>query len=153
LNPKNFTWGSAALLDGPEKHRSSIASDLGNPYGFTDRLDYILVRNGVSTSTSQLLSNQWPNGSSLWDCALGEEGKECFPSDHAGVFAQLILESENQPLINEPLPENRIVSWARIGVVTAFGLTIVLLLWLPYRFILRPLVILPLGQKFSDRKS
>ncbi len=149
LNPKNFTWGSAALLDGPEKDRISIASDLGNRYGFTDRLDYILVRNGVSTSTSQLLSNKWPQGSSLWDCALGEEGKKCFPSDHAGVFAQLILESENQPLINDPLLENQIIPWARIGVVTALGLTIVLLLWLPYRFILRPLVILPLGQKFK----
>jgi len=86
-NPRNFTWGASALLDGPDKKRAKIAKQLGNQYGFTDRLDYIFTKNVYATVSSKIIGNVWPDGSGVWNCG----SKICFPSDHAGVVATIEL--------------------------------------------------------------
>ena len=86
-NPRYFTWGASALLNGPDKKRVLDAKKFGNQYGFTDRLDYIFTKNVYATVSSKIIGNVWPDGSGVWDC-----GKEkCFPSDHAGVVATIEL--------------------------------------------------------------
>ena len=86
-NPRYFTWGATALLNGPDKSRIKSAKEFGNQYGFTDRLDYIFTKNAYATVSSKIIGNVWPDGSSVWDC-----GKDkCFASDHAGVIATIEL--------------------------------------------------------------
>jgi len=86
-NPRYFTWGASALLNGPDKKRISAAKKFGNQYGFTDRLDYIFTKNAYATVSSKIIGNVWPDGTGVWDC-----GKDkCFPSDHAGVVATIEL--------------------------------------------------------------
>lgn len=87
-NPKYFTWGAAALLNGPDKARATTALEYGNQYGFTDRLDYVFTKNMYATISSKLIGNTYPDGSSIWDC--GKNGMErCFASDHAGIVATI----------------------------------------------------------------
>ncbi|KRO51360.1 MAG: hypothetical protein ABR62_01915 [Actinobacteria bacterium BACL2 MAG-120820-bin50] len=86
-NARYFTWGAAALLDGPDKRRAKIAKQLGNQYGFTDRLDYIFTKNVYATVSSKIIGNVWPDGSGVWNCG----SKICFPSDHAGVVSTIEL--------------------------------------------------------------
>jgi endonuclease/exonuclease/phosphatase family metal-dependent hydrolase len=89
-DPKFFSWGAAALLDGPDPKRAEVAASYGNQYGFTDRLDYILTKNVYANSSSKMIGAIYPDGSSIWDC--GEAGeKKCFASDHAGVVATIEL--------------------------------------------------------------
>lgn len=73
-NPLNFTWGMNALLTGPDPKRAESAKQMGNPYGFTDRLDYIFVKNGVTGKTSKIIGLKPP-----------------FGTDHAGVVSTLNL--------------------------------------------------------------
>jgi hypothetical protein len=84
-DPRYFTWGASALLNGPDSNRIEVAKELGNQYGFTDRLDYIFTKNVYATVSSKLIGNIYPDGSSIWDC--GDE--KCFASDHAGLVATI----------------------------------------------------------------
>jgi hypothetical protein len=86
-DPKFFSWGAGALLDGPDPDRALVATSYGNQYGFTDRLDYIFTKNVYANSSSKMIGNIYPDGSSIWDCG----NKKCFASDHAGVVATIEL--------------------------------------------------------------
>lgn len=86
-NPRYFTWGATALLNGPDKLRVENAKEFGNQYGFTDRLDYIFTKNAYATVSSKIIGNVWPDGSSVWDCGTNR----CFATDHAGVVATIEL--------------------------------------------------------------
>jgi len=100
-NPRYFTWGASALLNGPDKKRALDAKKFGNQYGFTDRLDYIFTKNVYATVSSKIIGNVWPDGSGVWDC-----GKDkCFPSDHAGVVATIEL-PRSAGAIDPDLPEH-----------------------------------------------
>jgi endonuclease/exonuclease/phosphatase family metal-dependent hydrolase len=100
-NPRYFTWGATALLNGPDKKRLPFAKKFGNQYGFTDRLDYIFTKNTYATVSSKIIGNVWPDGTGVWDC-----GKEkCFPTDHAGVVATIEL-PRSAGAIDADLPEH-----------------------------------------------
>jgi hypothetical protein len=115
-DPRNHTWGTSALLAGPDPARLDAALAEGNPWGFTDRLDHVLVRGGIEPLEAEVVGNEWPDGPDTWDCdhpdqvaataatthRLEEAGElteddvvrdrgVCLPSDHAGVVAQLRL--------------------------------------------------------------
>ena len=111
-DPANFTWGMSALLAGPEINRYSAASKAGNEYGFTDRLDYIFTKNGAKASSSRIIGNTWPQGST-WSCLNEEQMANaleiaeamnrdmptdhfCNSSDHAGVVASIALQSNSK---------------------------------------------------------
>jgi endonuclease/exonuclease/phosphatase family metal-dependent hydrolase len=100
-NPRYFTWGAGALLDGPDKKRSKAAEEFGNQYGFTDRLDYIFTKNAYATVSSKIIGNVWPDGSGVWNCGT----KICFPSDHAGVVATIEL-PRSAGAIDPDLPDH-----------------------------------------------
>ena len=86
-DPKNFSWGATALLNGPDPLRAVEAKKMGNDFGFTDRLDYIFTKNfGVKISSS-MAGNTWPTGISIWDCKT----EKCFATDHAGIVAAIEL--------------------------------------------------------------
>jgi endonuclease/exonuclease/phosphatase family metal-dependent hydrolase len=74
LNPLNYTWGINALLTGVDPKRAAAAKQMGNPNGFTDRLDYIFIRNGLTEKSSKIIGIKPPYG-----------------SDHAGVVSTLFL--------------------------------------------------------------
>ena len=71
-DPINFTWGMNALLTGADPLRGSAAKQMGNSNGFTDRLDYIFIKNGLQSKTSKIIGTKAPYG-----------------SDHAGVVATI----------------------------------------------------------------
>ena len=100
-DPRYFTWGASALLNGPDSNRIEVAKEFGNQYGFTDRLDYIFTKNVYATVSSKLIGNIYPDGSSIWDC--GDE--KCFASDHAGLVAT--IEIPRSMAIQDPaLPDH-----------------------------------------------
>ena len=86
-DPRYFTWGASALLNGPDEARVDVAREFGNQYGFTDRLDYIFTRNVYATVSTKLIGNVYPDGSSIWDCG----SEKCFASDHAGIVSTIEL--------------------------------------------------------------
>ena len=71
-NPLNFTWGMNALLTGPDSGRDIAAMKMGNSQGFTARLDYIFIKNGLQSKSSKIIGTKAPYG-----------------SDHAGVVATI----------------------------------------------------------------
>ena len=71
-NPSSFTWGMNALLTGPDPERAKAARKMGNQYGFTDRLDYIFVKNGIKVVSTKIIGQTPPYG-----------------TDHAGVVTNL----------------------------------------------------------------
>lgn len=71
-DPNNFTWGMNALLTGPDPLRGAAARKMGNSNGFTDRLDYIFIRNGLKVKSSKIVGTNPP-----------------FGSDHAGVVVKI----------------------------------------------------------------
>jgi len=116
FDPMNYTWGSQSELAGPDSRRVDAALAMGNPYGFTDRLDYIFTKNGTtlkSKNSPQILGNVWPYSADNWTCentdtqvsnteamsavlsGAGVIGAPvtgtgvCFPTDHAGVVSEL----------------------------------------------------------------
>lgn len=113
-DPKHFSWGASALLDGPDPKRAQVATQYGNQYGFTDRLDYIFTKNVYSNISSKMIGNIYPDGSSIWDCGK----KKCFASDHAGVVA--IIEIPRAVNTQDPaLPEHArfpIGFWHFVGI-------------------------------------
>ena len=115
-DPMNYTWGSQAELAGPDSRRIEAALAMGNPYGFTDRLDYVFVKNGVtvkSKNSPTVIGNVWPDSPDNWTCEntanqidnteamsqiLADAGVigapilgtgVCFPTDHAGLVSEL----------------------------------------------------------------
>lgn len=71
----NYTWGSQSELAGPDSSRVDTALAMGNPYGFTDRLDYMFVKNGVkikSKNSPAIIGNVWPYSSDNWTCGTND---------------------------------------------------------------------------------
>jgi endonuclease/exonuclease/phosphatase family metal-dependent hydrolase len=118
-DPRNFTWGASALLAGPDLARVEAARRAGNPYGFTDRLDFVFLRNGARALDAHLIGNTWPDGDDLWACSTPAQATSaaqaatalgvadpattrCLPTDHAGVVATIALPASTA--INPPLP-------------------------------------------------
>ncbi len=150
LDGANLTWGTGAELAGPEPLRLEAALEMGNPYGFTDRLDYVLTRGGIEVEDARIIGNRWPDGDDLWTCdaptqvatarAAAEalvaagvlervpEETRCLPTDHAGVVAELALPQTGAEAA--PPPPTR---WrSPIGVWGAAGLLLLgaLVWWL-----------------------
>lgn len=137
---KNFTWGMSALLAGPDEKRYRAALKMGNNYGFTDRLDYIFVKNGAKVLSSAIVGNTWPQGST-WVCSneeqinnaalIADEMKVEMPStrfcndtDHSSVVAQVMLPNyleESAPLDpHNPFP---ISFWNWVGILLLISLS------------------------------
>ena len=79
LDPINNTWGMNALLTGPDPDRLKYSQQIGNFAGYSDRLDYIFVRNGASAVASQLIGALPPNN---------------LNSDHAGIVSLIRIDSQ-----------------------------------------------------------
>ena len=123
LDPKNYTWGADALLAGPAPDRIKASVAMGANGVFTDRLDYIMIKNGASAFNGAIFGAQWPEGLDTWSCSSREQialtndgasalGKKlppaksegrCLPSDHAGIAGAADLPASE---IRDPrLPE------------------------------------------------
>jgi hypothetical protein len=144
----NLTWGSDAELAGPDVRRLDEALALGNPAGFTDRLDYVLVRGDIEVVDARVIGNAWPDSPDLWACdaptqqATAQAAAErlveagvldavppslgCLPTDHAGIVAELRLPATGL-VASEPPP----VIWrSPIGLWSGIGLLLLaLLVW------------------------
>jgi len=72
LDPKNFTWGMNAELSGADEKRLEAAKKMGNKFGFSDRLDYVFVKNNIILRSAQIIGVKPP-----------------YASDHAGVVAKV----------------------------------------------------------------
>lgn len=104
FDPKNFTWGMNALLNGPDKVRLVAAEKMGNQYGFTDRLDYVFLKNGAKAISSSLIGNT-PPVKGMW------------ASDHAGTVIKVSLPASTQE--SPALPEHApfpISFWNWVGI-------------------------------------
>ena len=106
LLPENYTWGMNALLTGPDPVRLKVAKQLGNNAGYTDRLDYVFVKNGVSVTSSGLIGATPPNN---------------LNTDHAGIVATLAINS-NVSERSADLPEHApfpisFWQWVGLGIV------------------------------------
>ncbi len=106
INPNNFTWGMNALLTGPDKKRLNAAQEMGNATGFTDRLDYIFVKNGANVISSSIIGNIQP-ANSRWN------------TDHAGVVAMVSLpvNRDVSPALDAHAPFP-ISFWNWVGIAT-----------------------------------
>ena len=113
LDPVNFTWGASATLAGPAADRVQAGLTMGNPIGFTDRLDYVFTRGDITVDSARLVGDAWPIGPDTWTCstesqilntaqmesAIGApttvppDTGVCFPTDHAGILATLLVSS------------------------------------------------------------
>jgi hypothetical protein len=93
---------------------------MGNPYGFTDRLDYVFMKNGVTATNAKIVDYSWPKSPTSWNCG----NLECFPSDHAGLVATLYIPvSSSQDPALDPNSRFPIGIWdgvliALLGLVT-----------------------------------
>ena len=137
LDPANATWGASALLAGPDPGR--LASATSNPFGFTDRLDYIFVKNGVSVVTTDLIGEAWPQGEDMWACDSPDQQRNaeevasqmqvelgvafCLPTDHVGLVALLDV-----PSTPTEAPQDR-TTFIVLGIVIVVGLTGVITFW------------------------
>ena len=136
FDPIESSWGASALLAGPDPVRLADALAMGNPSGFTDRLDYVFLRNGVTPASAQLVGNLWPDGPGIWQCdspdqiantqaagrVLAAAGRpappaghgQCLPSDHAGVVAAVAVDA-TRSTADDPAPTEhhpiRLVWW------------------------------------------
>ena len=100
--PATFTWGMSALLNGADPKRKAAAVKMGNKLGYTDRLDYIFVKNGIKVLTSKVIGQTPPYG-----------------TDHAGVVAKLRVTAEGS-VISEPLDSHSrfpISFWEGFGIL------------------------------------
>lgn len=137
-NPVNYSWGSSELLAGPDDNRYQAGLAMGNTGGFTDRLDYVFVKNGVTTISSRIIGNQWPVGLSTWQCNSPEQRENtrklagiqridipqvgfCYATDHAGVVSTMGVSNVgsssdfNVPPAHQPFP---ISFWQWVGIGT-----------------------------------
>ncbi|MFM9151904.1 MAG: endonuclease/exonuclease/phosphatase family protein [Candidatus Planktophila sp.] len=103
-DPTAFTWGMNALLTAPDGNRVEAAKQMGNYSGFTDRLDYIFLRNGIEVITSRVIGTEAP-----------------YASDHAGIVSELEITSANPDLdapldAHQPFPIS-VWQWIGLGIV------------------------------------
>jgi len=101
-DPSTYSWGMNALLTGPDAERAQAAKKMGNNFGFTDRLDYIFVKNGVNVLTSKMIGQTAPYG-----------------TDHAGVVTELNITALGS-VVSAPLDaHNRfpISFWKGVGLL------------------------------------
>lgn len=136
---KNATWGAGALLAGPDPKRQRTALEMGNSYGFTDRLDYVFLSSQLSAASARVVGNTWPIGENLWPCNSDEQNElsrlaiskmdssliadaqeltQCLPSDHAGLVVEVSVPSSDAmastyPDAHSPFP---IGFWKGIGI-------------------------------------
>lgn len=107
LNPVNFSWGMNSLLTGPDLSRKQAALEMGNKQGFTDRLDYVFLKNGATLLGSTLIGNNPPKNG-IW------------ASDHAGlvVKVRIPVSKELSPTLDphKPFPIS-FWNWAGIFLV------------------------------------
>ena len=90
-------------MTGPDPVRLKVAKQLGNNAGYTDRLDYVFVKNGVSVTSSGLIGATPPNN---------------LNTDHAGIVATLAINS-NVSERSADLPEHApfpISFWQWVGI-------------------------------------
>lgn len=151
FEPANATYGASSLLAGPDPQRLAAALAAGNAFGFTDRLDYVFVRNAVRPTGGELTGHIWPFGPSVWPCETAEQiantaaaaavlaaaGRDtppqgagiCLPSDHAGVVVSLQVDDgasvagDPPPIGHDPF---RLVWW---HLVVAMGALVAAALW------------------------
>ena len=103
LLPENYTWGMNALLTGPDPVRLKVAKELGNNAGYTDRLDYVFVKNGADVISAKIIGDTPPNN---------------LNTDHAGVVTELSINS-NVSERSADLPEHApfpISFWQWVGI-------------------------------------
>lgn len=118
LDPRNYSWGMSALLQGPDPVRLKAAQSMGNQFGFTDRLDYIFIKNGISVISSRMIGNTYPEGST-WQCGT----KKCNDTDHAGVVVTVSF--PESVVIDQTLPEHApfpISFWNWVGIGLSAGI-------------------------------
>ncbi len=137
----NLTWGSDAELAGPDPRRIEAALEMGNTAGFTDRLDYVLVRGGIEVLDARVVGADWPQGPDLWACdaptqqatarvaaeRLVETGVldavpetlRCLPTDHAGIVADLRLPATGLAASEAPpsVWRSPIGLWSGVGLL------------------------------------
>jgi hypothetical protein len=95
-----------ALLTGPDPDRLKYSQQMGNFAGYSDRLDYIFVRNGAIPIASQLIGALPPDN---------------LNSDHAGVVSLLSIDSQITER-SADLPEHApfpISFWQWVGIALA----------------------------------
>jgi endonuclease/exonuclease/phosphatase family metal-dependent hydrolase len=151
LDPTNYTWGAEALLAGPDLARLAQVKD--NPFGYSDRFDYIFVRNGVTVDAVKLIGASWPQADDLWACtdprqlenarlaaeklgiSLGE--KVCLPTDHVGLLATLSFSNQSNVAGNQDSTQTTdesaesfqwevVLAWVII-ILTLVGISVVAL--------------------------
>jgi endonuclease/exonuclease/phosphatase family metal-dependent hydrolase len=101
-DPNTFSWGMNALLTGPDSKRLKAAQDMGNKNGFTDRLDYIFVKNGMKVLSSRMIGQTPPYG-----------------TDHAGVVTELNVTALGS-IVSAPLDAHDrfpISFWKGVGIL------------------------------------
>jgi hypothetical protein len=75
---------------------------MGNRLGFTDRLDYIFVKNGIKVLTSKVIGQSAPYG-----------------TDHAGIFTELDVTALGS-VVSAPLDAHErfpISFWKGVGLL------------------------------------
>jgi hypothetical protein len=90
-----------AQLTGPDSNRNVAAKKLGNQFGFTDRLDYIFVKNNIEINSAKIVGLNPP-----------------YASDHAGVVASLVI-NQGDNLISPTLDAHQpfpISFWQWVGI-------------------------------------
>jgi hypothetical protein len=154
FDPANHTWGSAALLAGPDPARVEDALAMGNPFGFTDRLDHVLVRGGVEPVAAEVIGQRWPDGPDVWACGApdqvaataamtarlaaagdapaADDGGVCLPSDHAGIVAQLRI-PPTAPGATSPAPPEHARFPLGFWSFVAIGLALLVAWWIGRR--------------------
>ncbi len=164
LDPANNTWGSSGDLAGPDPARLDDALAMGNPAGFTDRLDHVFLGNGARALDAEIIGNEWPRGD-VWQCddpsqvttteessailaAAGELGAPitgrgvCLPTDHAGVVAEIDVSAGPAGAVAQSAPPDHnsfrlnLLQWLMViaGVLVAL---VLLLAWGVYRLATR----------------
>ncbi len=101
-DPSTYSWGMNALLTGPDPKRLKSAQDMGNKNGFTDRLDYIFVKNGIKVLSSRMIGQTPPYG-----------------TDHAGVVTELNVTALGS-VVSAPLDAHDrfpISFWKGVGIL------------------------------------
>jgi hypothetical protein len=103
----------SALLTGPDQKRLKAAQEMGNIAGFTDRLDYIFVKNGANVISSSIIGNIQPSDSQ-WN------------TDHAGVVAKVSLpvNKDVSPALDAHAPFP-ISFWNWVGIFLIVAITVV----------------------------
>ena len=113
-DPATYSWGMNALLTGPDPERKKAAEKMGNKFGFTDRLDYIFVKNGVNVLTSKIIGQEPPYG-----------------TDHAGVVTSLVITAQGSTV------SKALDSHARFPITFWQGVGVLLLALIAWRIVRR----------------